>query len=110
MVLAVGSLNDVKLLWCDLHWLYHRKCAAVKGAIGKANSAFQRYQYFLFESLIIHIAADLCIPLWGTLLWTQEEIIHVEHIAVIDLCQLPGKGGFACGAVTVDSDDDLLFL
>lgn len=85
-------------------------CTAVKGTIGKGIASFQRDQHFFHKTLIVHIAADFCVAFRSPLLGAKKEVVHVEHIAVILLCQNSIKGDLTCSAVTVDGNNDLILV
>ena len=109
-MVAVCSLDDVQLLGCNADRRSKGEGAAIKGAVSERSPRFQRNQDFLVESFVIHIAANFCKPFGGALLRAEEEIIHVEHIAVVDLSQFCSEGRFAGGAFAVDGNDHHILL
>ena len=75
--------------------------------VTKGGLCIQRKQNLLLKPLIIHISAGLGIPLGGALFRTEEEIIHVEYIAVVCLLQNRCQSCFTGCTVTVNGDQDL---
>ena len=109
-VVAVGSFDDIELLGGNMNRGGEGKGSAVEGAVGEGFSGLQGDEDLFGKTLIIYIAAGLGETLRSSLFGAKKEIIHMENIAVIKLCQFGGKGGFSCGTVAVDGDDNKIFL
>ena len=86
-MVAVSTFYDVQPFGSNGNRSGKRKGTAIKGAVRKSLSGFQRKQHFFLESLLVHITAHFCKPFRGTLFRAEKEVIHVKYIAVIDLCQ-----------------------
>ena len=101
---TVRAFNYVQFLWSDFHSRPQRKGGAVKRSILHGLSLGKRQQDFSKEALVVNVAACLGKALLSALLGTKEEIVHVEHIAVVDLTQKLRKRGFSTGAAAFDGD------
>ena len=64
-------------------------------------------QNLFFEPLIIHIAARLRKPLRRSLFRTQEKVVHMEQVAVIDFFQNPSQCALSAAAHAIDRHDHL---
>lgn len=107
---AVGSLNDVQFLGHDRNRIRQLEGAAIEWPVRKWFPGFQRNQHFLQEPLIVHIAASLRKSLWSALFGPEEEIIHMEYIAVIICSKLLCQCSFSGSAVAVNGHYYSFFL
>jgi alpha-galactosidase len=109
-MVTVRTLDDVQFLRLDTDGLRKRESLAIEGAIRKGMPRTQGKQHFSLKPLIVHIAANFSITLFGTLFRAQEIIIQMEQVAVIYLRQLRSQRGFAGSTVSINGNDHKILL
>ena len=101
---GVGTLDDGQLLGGDGDGGTQGPGGAIERAVAHGLSLTKWAQNLLQEPFAIQVTADLGQAVGGALLGAQEEIIHVEHGAAVQILQEPRKGGFARGAAALNGD------